>query len=177
MLPWPYLGGIWPISRRSHWVTRWWAISPSNIFSTSSKAPRLRKVQLHNAVPTSGAQNGRLVSLEYLKRMDIVGGGPSSLLLDHLLIPDGARLTTQVGPLSLPAEGSLVNGHLPGLSVTLATSPIPPQSIYISRNFVHAYDSADRTGKLPWFLHLPEPTPPTGRMNLLPGLTPRRSNG
>ena len=76
-------------------------------------APCLRKIQLHNAVPTSDAQNGRLVSLEYLKRMDIVGGGPSSLLLDHLLIPVGARLTTQVGPLSLPAEGSLVNGHLP----------------------------------------------------------------
>ena len=76
-------------------------------------APRLRKVRLHNAIPTSGAQNGRLVSLECLKRMDIIGGGPSSLLLDHLLIPVGAKLTTQVGSLGPLADGSLVDGHLP----------------------------------------------------------------
>ena len=63
-------------------------------------APRLRKVRLHNAIPTSGAQNGRLVSLECLKRMDIIGGGPSSLLLDHLLIPVGARLEAKVDLLS-----------------------------------------------------------------------------
>ena len=76
-------------------------------------APRLRKVRLHNAIPTSGAQNGRLVSLGCLKRMDIIGGGPSSLLLDHLLIPVGAKLTTQVGSLGPLADGSLVDGHLP----------------------------------------------------------------
>jgi len=58
-------------------------------------APRLRKIQLHRATPTSGAQGGRLVSLGCLKRMDIIGGGSPALLLDHLLIPVGAKLTTQ----------------------------------------------------------------------------------
>jgi len=37
------------------------------------------------------------VSLPNLKRMHIFGGGPPSLLLDHLLIPAGAKLTTEVG--------------------------------------------------------------------------------
>jgi len=64
-------------------------------------APRLSKIQLHLATPTTGAQRGRLVSLACLKRMDIVGGGPSSLLLDHLLIPVGAKFA---GPLRLPSS-------------------------------------------------------------------------
>ena len=73
-------------------------------------APRLRKVQLHYATPTSSAQNGRLVSLECLKKMDIIGGGPTSFLLDHLLIPVGAKLTIRV----LNALGdSLLDGYLP----------------------------------------------------------------
>ena len=72
--------------------------------------PRLRKVQLRNATPTFGAQNGRLVFLACLKRMDIIGSGPSSLLLDHLLIPAGAKLTTRVDS---PLGNSLLDGHLP----------------------------------------------------------------
>ena len=78
-------------------------------------APRLRKIQLHSATPTFGAQNGRLVSLAHLERMEILGGGPSSLLLDHLLIPVGAKLTTRVGlDLLGPAPGgSMFDGHLP----------------------------------------------------------------
>ena len=63
-------------------------------------APRLSKVRLHLATPTIGAQRGRLVSLTCLKRMDVIGGGPSSLLLDHLLIPVGAKFA---GPLRLPS--------------------------------------------------------------------------
>ena len=54
-------------------------------------APCLCKIWLHFAAPTFGTQRGRLVSLECLKRMKIVGGSPS-LLLDHLLIPAGAKL-------------------------------------------------------------------------------------
>jgi hypothetical protein len=64
--------------------------------------PRLRKIKLLFATPTSGAQNGRLVSLACLRWMSIVGDEPPSLLLDHLLIPVGAKLTTQAdsrGPL------------------------------------------------------------------------------
>jgi len=64
-------------------------------------APRLSKIRLHLATPTVGAQRGRLVSLPCLKRMDIVGGGQSSLLLDHLLIPVGAKFA---GPLHLPSS-------------------------------------------------------------------------
>ena len=69
-------------------------------------APHLRKVDLTEA-PISGTQNGRLVSLACLKRMAIMGG-PSSVLLDHMLIPVGAKLTTQV---KLP--GVLIEDHLP----------------------------------------------------------------
>jgi len=56
-------------------------------------APRLRRIELTSATPTSGAENCRSVSLACLKRMDIYGSGPSSLLFDHLLIPVGAKLT------------------------------------------------------------------------------------
>jgi len=58
-------------------------------------APRLRKIQLHPATPTSGIHGRRSVSLACLKRMDIVGGGSPALLLDHLLIPVDAKLATQ----------------------------------------------------------------------------------
>ena len=70
-----------------------------------ASAPRLRKIQLRFATPTFGTQRGRLVSLPNLKRMHIFGGGPPSLLFDHLLIPAGAKLTTEVD-----SRGSL---HLP----------------------------------------------------------------
>jgi hypothetical protein len=57
-------------------------------------APCLRKILLLVATPTSGAQHGRLVSLTRLKRMNIFGEEPPYLLLDHLIIPAGAELTT-----------------------------------------------------------------------------------
>jgi hypothetical protein len=57
--------------------------------------PHLRKIKLLFATPTSGAQHGRLVSLACLKRMNIVGEEPPYLLLDHLIIPAGAELTTE----------------------------------------------------------------------------------
>ena len=71
-------------------------------------APRLHEVDLRCAAPTTGAQNRRLVSLPCLKSMNISGGGRSSILLDHLLIPAGAELTTQV-----PLINSLIGEHLP----------------------------------------------------------------
>ena len=58
-------------------------------------APGLLKVKLKNATPTSGAQNGRLVSLPCLTKLVINGGEPSSLLLDHLLIPVGAKVALE----------------------------------------------------------------------------------
>jgi hypothetical protein len=58
--------------------------------------PHLRKVKLLFATPTSGAPNCRLVSLACLKRMSIIGEEPPSLLFNHLIIPVGAELTTEV---------------------------------------------------------------------------------
>ena len=63
-------------------------------------APHLREVELWSVTQIPSAENGRLVSLACLKRMDITGGGSSSPLLDHVLIPAGACLTASV---DLPA--------------------------------------------------------------------------
>ena len=71
-------------------------------------APRLREVHLRSTTPTSGAQDGRSVSLTNLKWMTILGSGPTSLLLNHLLIPVGATLITQAD-----LSGPLIEDHLP----------------------------------------------------------------
>jgi hypothetical protein len=59
-------------------------------------APRLRRVSLYDVTPAPGAQSGRLVSMACLEVMQITESGSPSLLLDHLLIPVGARLTIEV---------------------------------------------------------------------------------
>jgi len=71
-------------------------------------APHLREVEIYSATPTSGAQNGRLVSLRCLERMGISGGGPPSVLLEHLLIPAGAELI-----LEAESRSSLIGDLLP----------------------------------------------------------------
>ena len=71
-------------------------------------APRLRSIDLRSATSVSGARNGRLVSLACLRRMEIAGDGPSSLLLNYLLIPVGAKLKIEV-----PSRGPLIDHHLP----------------------------------------------------------------
>ena len=83
-------------------------VSIGHLLDFFESAPRLREVELTSATPTSGAQDGRLVSLGCLKRMSIIGSEPPSLLLDHLLIPVGAMLTTQGDFL-----GPLIEDHLP----------------------------------------------------------------
>ena len=70
-------------------------------------APRLRKIKLDHATPASGGQNGRLVSLTCLKKMEISWGLPSSPLLDHLLIPVGAKLTEWVDSFDRLIEDNL----------------------------------------------------------------------
>jgi len=62
-------------------------------------APRLREVDLYSETLTTGAQNGRLVSLACLKNMD-TGYPLSHHLFDHLLIPVGARLRMELDPQS-----------------------------------------------------------------------------
>ena len=71
-------------------------------------APYLLDVNLGFATPVSGAQNGRLVSLAHLGRLHIYGFQPPSLLLDHLLIPAGAEMTTD-----LDSPGPDIEEHLP----------------------------------------------------------------
>ena len=67
-------------------------------------APRLQEVELYSSTPTSGAEGDRLVSLACLKLMDIEHG-PASALLDHVLIPVGARLKIEVDLPSSPIGG------------------------------------------------------------------------
>ena len=64
-------------------------------------APNLHQINLYSAIPTSGARARRSVLLACLKWM-CTAGGSSSLLLDHLLIPVGARLITEVESPSPP---------------------------------------------------------------------------
>jgi len=71
-------------------------------------APHLREIELPTPTPWSSAQDGRLVSLAYLKKAEFFGGEATSVLLSHLLIPVGVRLTTWGG---LP--GPLIENHLP----------------------------------------------------------------
>ena len=88
-------------------------------------APHLREVDLLST-PTSGAQSGRLVSLECLERMKITGGDSAPLLLSHLLIPVGADLEIEV---DLPDPP--IKNQSPGFSITSGTSPTSPLYTYI----------------------------------------------
>jgi hypothetical protein len=58
--------------------------------------PHLRKVIIYKVIPTSDAQNNRLVSLASLEWIEVTNGGPASPLLDHLLIPVGTRSIIEV---------------------------------------------------------------------------------
>ena len=58
-------------------------------------APRLHEVVI-STISTSGAQVGRLVSPANLEMIYVLGGRTCSLLLDHLLTPVDASLTTRV---------------------------------------------------------------------------------
>ena len=71
-------------------------------------APHLETIGLYFATPITGTQNGRVVSLECLKRMYIKDDNPPSALLNHLLIPVGAKLEIEAELL-----GSLIGEHLP----------------------------------------------------------------
>jgi len=83
-------------------------VSVKRILDFFENAPYLEEVELCFATLTAGAQNGRLVSLACLKSMCIEDDGPPPVLLDHLLIPVGAKLEIQAHMLS-----SLIGVHLP----------------------------------------------------------------
>ena len=82
-------------------------VSVGQFLDFFESAPRLREIQLISATTTSGAQDGRLVSLACLTKLSILGGRPPPLL-NHLLIPVGATLTTQV-----ESPHSRIEDHLP----------------------------------------------------------------
>jgi len=82
--------------------------STTQLLDFFESAPHLRKVQLIDATPFSNGQNGRLVAPAYLEKMDFHGGGPSSLLLDHLLIPVHAKLG-----IHRDCIGPTLDDHLP----------------------------------------------------------------
>ena len=71
-------------------------------------APHLREIELFEATPTSDAQNGRLVSLTSLEKIEISGDESPSLLLDHLIIPVGVELTVET-----TSRGPLIEDHFP----------------------------------------------------------------
>ena len=71
-------------------------------------APRLLDVELTFAIPTDSNQNGRLVSLARLRKLVFYGFRPPSFLLDHLLIPAGAKMRSD-----LDIPGPRIEDHLP----------------------------------------------------------------
>jgi len=104
-------------------------VSMSQLLDFFETAPHLYEVEFRMRIPTSGAQDGRLVSLARLESMSI-DGGPSSALLDHLLIPVRARLRVEVvlpNPLIEDHPGFLDNlRNLLGFTtIQLNDGPIP----------------------------------------------------
>lgn len=91
-LPWRNM-----VNLKSFALSYAWAGSSSvrHLLDFFESGPSLHKILLHLATPTFGTQRGRTVSLVCLKRLDIIGGGPPSLLLNHLLIPAGMRFMAQ----------------------------------------------------------------------------------
>jgi hypothetical protein len=83
-------------------------VSVTQVLDFLEGAPHLGEIQLHFTTLTSCTQDERLVSPVCLKRIEINSCGPSSLLLNHLLIPVGAELTIEAESLS-----SLIRDHLP----------------------------------------------------------------
>jgi len=80
-----------------------WPISASQFLNFFESAPRLRDVRLYSETPITGVQDGRLVPMACLERMEC-GGELESHLFDHLLIPAGAHLDMRVN-LPSPTEG------------------------------------------------------------------------
>ena len=83
-------------------------VSVKRLLDFFENAPYLEEVGLYFVTLTAGAQNSRLVSLAFLKSMRIEDDNPASVLLDHLLIPVGAKLKIQADMLS-----PLIGVHLP----------------------------------------------------------------
>ena len=92
------------------------AVSVGQLLDFFESAPHLRRIKLRRVQLrfATGVQNGRLVSLACLKSMDIDDNGPSSVLLDHLLVPVGAELDIE-GDLVSSLIGELLPRSLDSL--------------------------------------------------------------
>jgi len=115
-------------------------ISASQLLDFFESAPHLREVELHSTTPTPGAQNRRLVSLTHLKKMKISYSGPPPVLLDHLLIPVGAKLILE-GELRDSLIGDLLPRSLDNLrnlsnytTIELCTSTYYPLMAFSGPN-------------------------------------------
>ena len=104
-LPWRNMVNLTSFSL---WYTSPGVVTIHHLLDFFEGAPRLREIDLPTPTPGPRVQDGRLVSLAYLKRAEFFEGETTSVLLNHLSIPVGARLTTWGG---LP--GPLVEDHLP----------------------------------------------------------------
>ena len=83
-------------------------ISITQFLDFFESAPHLSEIGIYSTTPNPGVQNGRLVSLACLKRIEINDSGPPSIFLDHLLIPVGAELVLEADLLN-----SLVGDFFP----------------------------------------------------------------
>jgi len=104
-LPWRTMVNLTSFSL---WYTSPGEVTVRHLLDFFEGAPRLREIELPTPTPGSSVQDGRLVSLAYLKRAEFFECETTSILLSHLLIPVGASLTTWGG---LP--GPLIEDHLP----------------------------------------------------------------
>ena len=82
--------------------------STSKLLDFFESTSRISRVVLHCSPLTSDGQDRRLVSLKCLKSLSIYGDQPTSLLLDHLLVPVGTDLQTW-----LRSPCPRVEDHLP----------------------------------------------------------------
>ena len=93
-------------------------VTITHLLDFFESAPHLCNVHLNSVPLASGDQTGPLVSLTCLKQLTISGDRPISPLLDHLLIPVGANLQTN---LILPH--ARIEDHFPGSLDNLRNLP------------------------------------------------------
>ena len=80
----------------------------SHLLDFLESAPNLQTVRLHHALPTASTEDDRVVELSQLKSLKIIGKVGSSVLLNCLKIPSGAKLK-----ISASEVGSVVEELLP----------------------------------------------------------------
>ena len=83
-------------------------ISTGQLLNFLESAPRLRNFELYSTSLASSDNSGRLISLAHLKNLTIHGNQPTYLLLDHLLVPEGAVLATELKFIRFPLDDDLL---------------------------------------------------------------------